>query len=257
MEEKEETLLIEEEKISFDDLLLMVQNLQGEVEEMKASLDTRSFGKEEYQDKDILITKGIVSVGFQNDVLIISGINDTYRMWAGNVNPNLANFSVDKDGNINSVGGTITGALFRTAATGERIEIDTTNVNQIRFYNDSTLFGVIEVDEDAGSGYLKFGVVSGPGVDGLEVGLSMNTDVGASGYNEVQLRSNGGGFISNGNASTGYNYIQGKTSDGTDMFFGIQTVATVDYLVTDLLPTSDPGVSGALWNDLGYVAISP
>ena len=250
MENEDEKLLIEEEKISFDDLLLMVQNLQGEVEEMKASLDTRSFGKEEYQDKDILITKGIVSVGSQNDVLIISGVDDTYRMWAGNVDPASANFSVDKDGNINSVGGTITGALFRTAASGERIEIDTTNVNQIRFYNDSTLFGVIEVDEDAGSGYLKFGVVAGAGI---EAGVIVDVGVGASGYNSSEMLSNGGGFSTSGNASTGINLIMAKGGG----YFGVQTVATVDYVMTDLLPTSDPGVSGALWNDLGYVAISP
>lgn len=253
MDEKEETLLIREDQPSFEELLSMVQNLQGEIEEMKTSLDTRSFGKEEYQDKDILITKGIISVGFQNDVLIISGIDDTYRMWAGNVDPASANFKVDKDGNITSVGGTITGALFRTAATGERIEIDTTNVNQIRFYNDTDLFGVIEVDEDTGSGYLKFGVVAGAGI---EVGILMDVDIGASAYNAIQMSSNGGGFFSNGNASTGYNYIQGKTSDGTDMFFGIQTIATVDYLVTDLLPSSDPGIVGALYHTAGVVMVS-
>lgn len=255
MENEDEVLLMTEQPVlSFAEMADLVMSLQDQIEEMQTDLETRAFGKEEYQDKDVIITKGIISVGNNDDVLIISGIDDTYRMWAGNRDPESANFSVDKDGNINSVGGTITGALFRTAASGERIEIDTTNVNQIRFYNDTDLYGVIEVDEDSGSGYLKFGAVAG---SSIEVGILMDLDVGASGYNAIQMVSNGGGFYSNGNASTGYNIIQGKTSDGTDMFFGIQTIATVDYLVTDLLPTSDPGITGALWNDGGYVAVSP
>lgn len=255
MENEDEVLLMTEQPVlSFAEMADLVMSLQDQIEEMQNDLETRAFGKEEYQDKDVIITKGIISVGNNDDVLIISGIDDTYRMWAGNRDPESANFSVDKDGNINSVGGTITGALFRTAASGERIEIDTTNVNQIRFYNDTDLYGVIEVDEDSGSGYLKFGAVAG---SSIEVGILMDLDVGASGYNAIQMVSNGGGFYSNGNASTGYNFIQGKTSDGTDMFFGIQTIATVDYLVTDLLPTSDPGITGALWNDGGYVAVSP
>lgn len=251
---EEETLLRENTALpSFEELLGMVQELQGQIESLTQTVDSRSFGKEQYQDKDVIITKGIISVGVNDDIMIISGIDATYRLWAGNRDPSLANFTVDKDGNISTVGGTITGALFRTAASGERIEIDTTNVNQIRFYNDSTLYGVIEVHDIAGSGYVTFGVVAG---DGIEVGLRLDVDTGASGYNAAELVSNGGGFFTNGNASTGYNIIQGKTSDGTDMFFGIQTVATVDYLTTDLLPSSDPGVAGALYHDTGVVMIS-
>lgn len=253
MENEDEVLLMTEQPVlSFAEMADLVMSLQDQIEEMQTDLETRAFGKEEYQDKDVIITKGIISVGNNDDVLIISGIDDTYRMWAGNRDPESANFSVDKDGNINSVGGTITGALFRTAASGERIEIDTTNVNQIRFYNDTDLYGVIEVDEDSGSGYLKFGAVAG---SSIEVGILMDIDIGASGYNSIDLISNGGGFSSSGNASTGINHILAKGGG----YFGVQTIATVDYVVTDLLPTGDPGVSGALYIDsiTGAVMQSP
>lgn len=243
MENDNETLLeTESPELSFAEMADLVVQMQTQIEEMQNDFETRSFGKEQFQDKDVFITKGIVSVGNNDDVLIISGIDTVYRMWAGNRDPGLANFSVDKDGNINSVGGTITGALFRTAASGERIEIDTTNVNQIRFYNNTDLYGVIEVDEDAGSGYLKFGAVAG---SSIEVGILMDIDVGASGYNSIDVLSNGGGFSSSGNASTGINNILAKGGG----YFGVQTVATVDYIMTDLLPTGDPGVSGALYID--------
>lgn len=243
MENDNETLLeTESPELSFAEMADLVVQMQTQIEEMQNDFETRSFGKEQFQDKDVFITKGIVSVGNNDDVLIISGIDTVYRMWAGNRDPDLANFSVDKDGNINSVGGTITGALFRTAASGERIEIDTTNVNQIRFYNNTDLYGVIEVDEDAGSGYLKFGAVAG---SSIEVGILMDIDVGASGYNSIDVLSNGGGFSSSGNASTGINNILAKGGG----YFGVQTVATVDYIMTDLLPTGDPGVSGALYID--------
>ena len=64
---------------------------------------------------------------------------------------NLSALSQDA-GTITSgsiTGVTITGALFRTATSGERIEMDTTNTNQIRFYNDDELYGRLYVDSDS------------------------------------------------------------------------------------------------------------
>ena len=250
MDQTEDTLLIaENQTLSFQEMADLIVELQSKVSNLESSLETRSFGKTEFQDKDVRITKGIILAGVNDEVAVMSGVDPLYRFWAGAEDPANANFTVDKNGNINSVGGTITGATLRTAATGERIEIDSTNVNQIRFYNDTDLYGVIEVHDVLGSGYMTFGVVAG---DSIEAGMRIDVDVGASGYNSVDLVSNGGGFSTNGNASTGYNVINGKT--GT--YLGIQTVATVDYMMTDLLPSSDPGVVGAFYEIAGAVMIS-
>lgn len=177
---------------------------------------------------------------------------DRSGIWLGASTFEDAPFSVDMDGNI--VATSIVVPSLRTATSGERIEIGTTDTNQILFYDDDALYGVLEVHDVSGTGYISLGVVAG---DDIEVGVRIDTDIGASGYNSVAIVSNGGGFYSSGNASTGINIILGKTTSGSDKFFGVKTVATVDYVMTDLLPTSDPGVSGALWNSGGTVKISP
>lgn len=93
--------------------------------------------------------------------------------------------------------GTITGVLFRTETSGERIEIDTTNTNQIRFYDDSTLYGVLEVDRVGSDGYINLLTDDGNGIQ-------LDTGIGASGFNAVSMFANGGTFSTSGNASNGW-----------------------------------------------------
>ena len=107
--------------------------------------------------------------------------------------------------NIGSItSGTITGVLFRTATSGQRIEMDTTNTNQIRFYDSSTLFGQLEVYKVGADGYI--GLIAQDDGAGFEV----YTGVGASAFSSSSVFSNGGSFDTSGNASNGFNNITGK-----------------------------------------------
>ena len=104
--------------------------------------------------------------------------------------------------------GTITGVLFRTAATGQRIEMDTTNTNQIRFYNSSTLYGQLEVSSSGGEGIISLASTYGGG-------LYINTGVGASGYASAEISANGGSFGTSGNASNSYAITTAVGGGGT------------------------------------------
>lgn len=186
-----------------------------------------------------------LQVGYGTKVLRV----DQTGMWLGAETFAEAPFSVDMLGNV-------IGESYATAATGERIVIGTGDTNQIKFYDDAALYGVLEVHNVLGTGYITLGVVAG---DSIEAGIRVDTDIGASGFNATDMVSNGGRFRTEGNASSGFNNIFGKTSLGADKFFGVQTIAGVDYLITDLLPTGDPSVSGALYLDTitGAVMQSP
>lgn len=220
----------------------MSEEMKGPYEdvELKALLDevrTR-FGE------DLLREVKELQVGYGSRVMR----SDDSGLWLGAKTFATAPFSVDMDGNV------IVKSL-KTNTTGQHIEIDSANTNQIRFYDGTTLFGLLEVDYNGVDdiGYLKFLAQD------LSGGLEIDVGVGASTYSSARLFSVGGSFETNGNTSTGYNSIFGKNGDpgaGTG-FFGIHTVAGVDYIITDLLPTSDPGISGALWNNGGVVEVSP
>lgn len=126
--------------------------------------------------------------------------------------------------------GTITGVLFRTAASGVRIEMDTTNTNQIRFYDSTTLFGQLEAYKVGSDGYI--GLLAQDDGAGFEV----YTGVGASAYSAVTIFSNGGSFTSDGNASNGFNTINGKYGG----YFGVfGDGSAVDYISTDLAVDAD------------------
>lgn len=200
-------------------------------------LESTRFGQ------DIMREIQELQVGYGSKVMRV----DQSGLWLGGETFATATFSVDMDGNVIA-------ESYATAASGERIVIGTGDTNQIKFYDDNDLYGILEVHNISGSGYITLGVVAG---DTIEAGMRIDVDVGASGFNSVEIVSNGGGFFTNGNASSGFNDIIGKTTTGGDKFFGIHTVATVDYLMTDLLPVGDPAVAGALYQDgFGVVMVS-
>lgn len=120
--------------------------------------------------------------------------------------------------------GTITGVLFRTSASGERIEMDTTNTNQIRFYDDSTLFGKLEVDRVGTDGYIRFLTDEGNG-------LNIQTGLGASVFTSADLQGNGGVLSTNGNASNGY---IGMYANGASAYWLVNRSAGNYKIITDL-----------------------
>ena len=127
--------------------------------------------------------------------------------------------------------GSITGMLFRTATSGVRIEMDTTNVNQLRFYDATTLFGKLEAYKIGSDGYI--GLIAQDDGAGFEV----YTGIGASAYSAVTIFSNGGSFTSDGNATNGFNFINGKYGG----YFGVSGSggAGPDYISTDLAIDAD------------------
>lgn len=197
----------------------------------------------------------ILSLG---DVAFLDSITTTYitddaittpKILAGAVS--ASKISVGSLSAINAnlgtiTAGTITGVLFRTASSGERIEIDTTNVNQMRFYDSTTLYGYIEADKVGSDGYIN--LLSDDGN-----GIRINVGIGASGFNSVSMDANGGSFATSGNASNG---ILGMYANGADKYIAILRSAGVYTLETDmsLLPevdgTQDLGSSSKWWDDI-------
>lgn len=130
-------------------------------------------------------------------------------------------------GEVNA--GTVTGVVFRTAAEDaeERIEIDSVNTkNQIRFYDQATLFGKLEVYKDGNDGYI--GLIAQDDGAGFEV----YTGIGASAFSSSLFYSNGGSFSTDGNASNGFNNINGKFGG----YLGVwgSGGAGPDYIATDI-----------------------
>lgn len=156
-----------------------------------------------------------------------------YMLWNGS-SMTMANAGVTA---ATITGGTITGSLFRTATTGERIEIDTTNINQIRFYDSSTLYGSLEVDKVGTDGYIRLWAYD----EGA--GLKIDTGIGASGFNSAELFSNGGTLYTNGSASNGYIGLIAKNGG---VFF-VEGGPSGDILYTDIPFDSDilPNIDGA------------
>lgn len=153
-------------------------------------------------------------------------------------------------GSISGV--TITGGLFRTATSGQRIEMSTSAAaNEIRFYNSSTLYGILQVTSSGSEGQIKLVSDSDGG------GFILDTGVGASGFSGSSIVSNGGGFSTSGNASNGFNTIDGKFG-GYLGVFGTGGGGP-DYISTDLKidsswtptvsATYDLGTTSLRWRD--------
>lgn len=245
MNEDEKLLEEPAPELSFEEVVSLVQTLEERLSTLQSEVTGISFGKSKYQNGDVLVTKGKIAAGFADEIAVLSGDHALYRIWSGALDPEDANFRVDKDGNMESVGGTITGALFRTAATGERIEIDTTNTNQIRFYSDAVLYGQLEVDTVGGDGYINL-LAQDEGA-----GLKIYTGIGASSFSSVELLANGGSFISEGNASNQYLSMVGAAAG----YFQIHNGPSGEFIETDLLQVGDPGIPGALYIDVTGVVM--
>lgn len=104
--------------------------------------------------------------------------------------------------------GTITGVLFRTATTGQRIEITSSPTNLIKFYDSATLYGQLEVYNSGGEGKIALTSVDGGG-------LFINTGVGASGFSSIEIAAQGGSFETSGNASNGFATASATGAAGT------------------------------------------
>lgn len=144
-------------------------------------------------------------------------------------------------------GGTIVGSIFKTAASGVRIEIDSPNdANEIRFYEDTDLYATLLVRKDGSDGLIEI-------VDPDGAGFRLTSGVGASGFGAASLISIGGQISTSGNATSGFN---GLIGNGDKYVAMIHSAAGDALLVSNALPTSDPSLLGAFWNDGGTVKVS-
>ena len=75
---------------------------------------------------------------------------------------------------------TITGGLFRTATSGQHIEIQSQNSNQIRFYEGNGYYGQLEIDsDDDDNGFIRLETDIGSAFE-LTTGKGNNYNAGAS-----------------------------------------------------------------------------
>lgn len=146
------------------------------------TLDER-FGTKVFRDIQEL------QVGISNTVFRAnqSGV------WLGDNTFANAPFSVDMDGNVIA-------HSFKTGTTGQHIAIDSATTNRISFFDNTTLFGLLEVDYDAGT---DIGCIKLLAQD-LGAGLEIDVGIGASAFSSINLFANGGSFDSQGNASNHY-----------------------------------------------------
>lgn len=93
-------------------------------------------------------------------------------------------------------GMTITGGTIQTATSGRRVKISSSPANKIEFYDDTTLYGVLEADKVGTDGYINL-LAQDEGA-----GLSIYTGIGASAFSSVELFGNGGGFAASGNSGS-------------------------------------------------------
>ena len=158
---------------------------------------------------------------------------------------------------LNLTAGSITGALIRTATSGRRIEMDTTNTNQIRFYDSTTLYGFLEANRTGSDGYINL-LAQDEGA-----GLRIYTGVGASSFSAASLTGNGASIDVSGNASNSYATMSALNGGS----FGIHGGPSGDEMISsgvtwsmDIEPTDDGsynlGSSGLKWNTIYAYTIS-
>jgi len=104
---------------------------------------------------------------------------------------------------------TITGGLFRTASTGQRIEISSSDVNKINFFDGitSTRYGSLEVYNDGADGYIRLTT------EDVNANLELLSSVTVAGYTAAILSSKGGEFNTNGSNTNGFVDVIGKYGD--------------------------------------------
>jgi hypothetical protein len=131
--------------------------------------------------------------------------------------------------------------------------------------------GGIQFDTDNQGGFLY---VQTNDIDtaGSGVGLCLFDDSGggiqvqASGGGSVEVRTTGGGDtiirstgtvrVQDENTGAGAGVLISSLRSHVTIATGQQLSGTAGYLILDGLPTSDPGVPGAVWNDGGTLKVS-
>lgn len=72
----------------------------------------------------VLHRSGYMHIGQDNDILIVDGLDDTHRLWAGHTNKLTAPFAILKDGSIKATAGTIGGWTLTATALSSGTDTD-------------------------------------------------------------------------------------------------------------------------------------
>lgn len=79
----------------------------------------------------VLHRSGYMHIGQDNDILIVDGLDDTHRLWAGHTNKLTAPFSVTKAGVLNATGAVISGTITAAAGAIGGWTIDTAKLQKL------------------------------------------------------------------------------------------------------------------------------
>jgi len=119
MEDKANSLLINENTMSFEDVVNLVEQFQESLAGLQYQISNKNFGSKIYQAKDVIASKGRFVAGNKNDVAILDGKHATWRLWVGHETPTSAPFRVDKDGNVTATSLTISGYIATGGAAAD------------------------------------------------------------------------------------------------------------------------------------------
>jgi hypothetical protein len=277
-EEEIKSLLIEEQQtMSFDDLVARITEFQEQLQSLDYRVTNKNFGSKLYQTKETINTKSRFVAGAGDETVIIDAQHPTYRLWAGNEDPALAPFSVDKLGNMiatsldlstylqvgealsdvqadilglddisddlgtivagNLVGVTVTGGTVRTAASGARVQMKGSS-NTLEIYDTSRKR--MELDGDS----LYFYNSSGVNTASLTASsYALEIDARGAAFGGWLFNSSYGVYFSSGTVP-----IVLIADDGLHM----DATAGGDLFANDIFPNSgdyrDLGSSSAFWN---------
>ena len=152
-------------------------------------------------------------------------------------------WAVSSDGLFVQFGNTVTTTGIRRAASSQSMILRSSGITTIQGSGISQVGGTAGLllgDVDYGTYYVSTGGFGG------QIRIIPNV-MGNSSRNGADVYVAGGTASSSGNWNGGNIYLNGGTKNGTGV---------VGNIIMNTLPTSSPGVTGALWNDAGTLKIS-
>ena len=195
-----------------------------------------------------ILTDGTSELTDANGTLIRG---ETWRIYAGNADPNIAPFRIDADGKMISVGGT----FQSSTGTGARVVLDSTGLTT---YNSSNIIQIEVTTANngelrAGGGVVRLnngGIVIASSVRGEAIAFYDSTTTSA--YGSIDADSSGIFIDANSaiflNTNTGYIFLGGE-NDTTQVRLDSGTAAAPT--LTDKLDT-DTGMFFPTTNAVGF-----
>lgn len=141
----------------------------------------------------VLHRSGYMHIGQDNDILIVDGLDDTHRLWAGHTNKLTAPFSVTKAGVLNATGAVISGTITAAAGAIGGWTIDTAKLQKLTAGVGIVLDSdtpKIQVGNTAGTHIVINGATGAIGTSNFASGVSgwQARQAGDAEFNNVSIR---------------------------------------------------------------------